>query len=140
MRDTFRNLSMLLLIIVTLTAAGASAQTDPLPSWNDSASKKAITDFVARVSKTGGPDFVPADERISTCDNDGTLWNEQPMYVELAFTFQQIMKMAPQHPEWQTTQPFAAVLHHDPKELAASGDAGIVKLFIVTHTGMTTDE
>ena len=52
---------------------------DPLPSWNDSASKKAITDFVNRVTRQGGPDFVPAAERIATFDNDGTLWSEQPV-------------------------------------------------------------
>ena len=129
----------LLTFVAVLIAARASAQTDPLPSWTGGATKAAVTDFVTRVTKDGGPDFVPVDERIATFDNDGTLWNEQPMYVELAFTFQQIAKMAPQHPEWQTTQPFAAVLHHDNKALAASGEAGIMKLFLATHTGMTTD-
>jgi phosphoserine phosphatase len=140
MKSNLRLVKTNLLIVFILIAANAIAQNDPLPSWNDGAAKKAITDFVARVTKDGSPEFVPINERIATFDNDGTLWNEQPMYVELAFTFQQIAKMAPQHPEWQTTQPFAAVLHHDNKALAASGDAGIVKLFIATHTGMTTDE
>ena len=62
--------------------ASAQSGTDPLPSWNDGATKKAITDFVARVTAQGGPDFVPADRRIGTFDNDGTLWSEQPMYVQ----------------------------------------------------------
>jgi G:T-mismatch repair DNA endonuclease (very short patch repair protein) len=62
----------------------AQAQTDPLPSWNEGATKHAITDFVARVTRQGGPDFVPPDERIATFDNDGTFWVEHPMYVKLA--------------------------------------------------------
>ena len=70
-----------------LRAGGASAQTpggDPLPSWNDGAVKKSITDFVARVTTQGGKDFVPVAERIATFDNDGTLWCEQPMYFQVA--------------------------------------------------------
>ena len=54
-----------------------SAQNDPLPSWNDTSAKQAIVDFVGRVTKAGGPDFVAPAERIATFDNDGTLWVEQ---------------------------------------------------------------
>ena len=68
---------------------GAFAQTDPLPSWTDGAVKKSITDFVARVTAQGGPDFVPPAERIATFDNDGTLWCEQPYYFQLAFALDQ---------------------------------------------------
>ena len=57
---------------------------DPLPSWNDGPAKKAIVDFVARVTKEGSPDFVPVPERIATFDNDGTLWAEQPLHVPVA--------------------------------------------------------
>jgi phosphoserine phosphatase len=141
MRNTHRlRLYLLVLLIIFGTAATAVCQNDPLPSWNETASKKALIDFVARVTKDGGPDFVPIDERIATFDNDGTLWTEQPMYTELAFTLQEVVKMAPKHPEWQTTQPFAAVLHHDMKAVAASGDEGMIKLFVATHTGMTTEQ
>ena len=63
----------------------ARAQSDPLPSWNDGATKQSIIDFVARVTTQGGPDFVPPDQRIAVFDNDGTLWIEQPMYVQFAF-------------------------------------------------------
>lgn len=59
----------------------AVAQSDILPSWNDTPTKKAIVDFVGRVTKIGGPDFVAPADRIATFDNDGTLWVEQPMYV-----------------------------------------------------------
>ena len=61
-----------------LPGAHAQAPADPLPSWNDGAVKKSITDFIPRVTTEGGADFVPPDQRIATFDNDGTLWAEQP--------------------------------------------------------------
>ena len=88
----------------------ASAQTDPLPSWNDGAVKKSIVDFVARVTTQGGADFVPPEQRIATFDNDGTLWTEQPFYFQASFALDRVKAMAPQHPEWKTTQPFKALL------------------------------
>src|SRR5688500_12698324 len=87
-------------------SARAQGQTDPLPSWNDGATKKAITDFVARVTVQGGADFVPPAERIAVFDNDGTLWLEQPMYVQLAFALDRVKALASQHPEWKDKQPF----------------------------------
>src|SRR5580765_2096267 len=74
------------------------AQTDPLPSWNESASKKAITDFVTKVTTQGNPDFVPVDERIACFDNDGTLWSEQPIYFQFVFAMDRVKQLAPQHP------------------------------------------
>jgi phosphoserine phosphatase len=121
-------------------AASQSTQTDPLPSWNEGPAKKAIVDFVARVTKEGGADFVPVAERIATFDNDGTLWSEQPIYFQFAYALDRVKAMSPQHPEWKTKQPFKAVLDGDMKALVASGEKGLVELFMATHTGMTTDE
>jgi phosphoglycolate phosphatase-like HAD superfamily hydrolase len=116
------------------------AQTDPLPSWNDTAPKRAITAFVERTTKQGSPDFVPQDERIATFDNDGTLWIEQPMYVQLAFVLDRVRELAPQHPEWKTTQPFKGVLDGDAKAVAATGEKGLMQLMAATHAGMTVDQ
>ena len=126
--------------LVVLFASTTSAADDPLPSWSDGATKKTITDFVAKVTREGGPDLVPAAERIAVFDNDGTLWSEQPMYVQLAFAIDRVKALAPQHPEWKTTQPFQAVLEGDVKALAASGEHGLVELVMATHAGMTTVE
>ena len=82
-----RNVAGLGLAIFIVSIAHALAQSDPLPSWNDGAAKKAITDFVGRVTMQGGADFVPPEMRIATFDNDGTLWCEQPFYFQLAFAF-----------------------------------------------------
>lgn len=116
------------------------AAADPLPSWNDGATKSAIIDFVTRVTTAGEPDFVPPEDRIATFDNDGTLWTEQPMYVQLAFAFERVKALVPQHPEWESAEPFRSVLAGDLKGALASGKEGLVKLVMATHAGMTTDE
>jgi hypothetical protein len=118
----------------------AQAQTDPLPSWNEGTSKRAITEFVARVTRQGGPDFVPPAERIATFDNDGTLWVEHPMYLQMAFVLDRIKALAPLHPEWNGTQPFKAVLEGDMKTLAEAGEHALLELGMATHAGMTTEE
>src|SRR5215510_648568 len=109
--------------IIVIASVLAIAQVDPLPSWNDTASKKAIFDFVERITKEGGPEFVPVNERIATFDNDGTLWVEQPMYTQFVFALDRVRALAPQHPEWKTEQPFKAALEGDQKTLLASGEA-----------------
>ncbi|TIL56812.1 MAG: haloacid dehalogenase-like hydrolase [Mesorhizobium sp.] len=129
-----------MLLAVTLTPAVALAQSDPLPSWNDTAPKATIVEFVEKVSKEGSPDFVPEPERIAVFDNDGTLWTEHPMYVQLAFALDRVKAEAANHPEWATTQPFQAVLEGDMKTLAAAGQKGLLELIMATHAGMTTEE
>jgi phosphoserine phosphatase len=142
--DNHRVALIALLVIALGFSAGrpvvSQQVTDPLPSWNDGPAKKAIIEFVARVTKEGGPEFVPPAERIATFDNDGTLWSEQPIYFQFAFALDRVKALAPQHPEWKTQQPFKAVLDGDMKALVASGEKGLVELVMATHTGMTTDE
>jgi FMN phosphatase YigB (HAD superfamily) len=111
-----------------------------LPSWNAGAVKKAITDFVAGVTTQGSPDFAPVAQRIAVFDNDGTLWCEQPMYVQLAFVLDRVRALAPQNPGWKTKQPFQAVLAGDMKTLAASGEKGLMERVAETRAGMTSDE
>lgn len=135
-----RCLLALLFAVSAMGAVEAQPSPDPLPSWNDGAIKKSITDFVTRVTAQGGADFVPIQQRIATFDNDGTLWCEQPAYFQLVFAFDRIKAMAPQHPEWKTTQPFKAILDKDVKALAASGEKAQLQILAATHTGMTIDE
>lgn len=132
-------LAVVLLTVGTLDR-GAQAQPDPLPSWNDGAAKTAIMDFVGRVTREGGPDFVPVPERIATFDNDGTLWTEQPYYFQVAFAIDRVKAMAPQHPEWKKKQPFKALLEGDKKALAAAGKDGLLRIIAATHSGMTVED
>jgi len=116
------------------------AQSDPLPSWNDGAAKKSIVAFVAKVTKPGTPDFVPVAERVATFDNDGTVWCEQPMPVQLYFALDRVKALAPQHPEWKTKEPFASLLKGDVSAALAGGEQALFELMMATHTGMTTVE
>jgi phosphoglycolate phosphatase-like HAD superfamily hydrolase len=125
---------------VLLPVSARALAGDPLPSWNDTASKKAIVTFVERVTKQGSPDFVPEAERIATFDNDGTLWVEQPIYIQLAFAIDRAKALSPQHPEWKTEEPFASLLEDDVKGAFAGGIPAIMQIVAATHAGMTTDE
>lgn len=129
-----------LTIPLSFTVTSASAQTDPLPSWNEGPTKASIIDFVTRVTTQGGADFVAPAERIAVFDNDGTLWVEQPMYVQLAFVLDRVKALAPQNPGWKTKQPFKAVLAGDMRALAATGEQGLMQLIGATHAGMTSEE
>jgi hypothetical protein len=117
-----------------------SRAADPLPSWNDTAPKKAIVAFVEKVTKEGSPDFVPVPERIATFDNDGTLWCEQPLPVQLYFALDRVKALAPQHPGWKTKEPFASLLKGDLNTALAGGDHALLELLMATHAGMTTQE
>jgi phosphoglycolate phosphatase-like HAD superfamily hydrolase len=123
-----------------LSSVSALAQPDPLPSWNESAAKKAITDFVDRVTTEGNPAFVAPEKRIATFDNDGTLWAEQPVYFQLAFALDEIRRLAPEHPEWNGKEPFKSVLARNMQGVMASGEKGIVEIVAATHAGMTVED
>jgi phosphoglycolate phosphatase-like HAD superfamily hydrolase len=133
-----------LLIVMLLTAASSGVERafaqEPLPSWNEGPARSAVLSFVARVTKEGSPDFVPPARRIATFDNDGTLWCEQPLYVQLLFALDRVKALAPQHPQWNSEEPFAALLKGDVQGVLAGGEPAIAKIVMATHAGMTTDE
>src|SRR5262245_27166534 len=133
-----------LLAILTSSGGQAVRGGEPpraaLPSWRDGAAKSAVVEFVRRVTTEGGPEFVPAPERIAVFDNDGTLWAEQPLYVQLLFALDRVRALAPQHPEWQEKEPFQSVLAGNRKDALAGGHKAIGELVAATHAGMTTDE
>jgi phosphoglycolate phosphatase-like HAD superfamily hydrolase len=118
----------------------SSMSNDPLPSWNDGPNKHAILEFVAAVTKEGGEQFVPEADRVAVFDNDGTLWTEQPLYAQAYFARDQIKTLAPQHPEWQTGPPFAAVLAGDKEAMKQFSEEEIGRILAAAHSGMTTDE
>ncbi len=128
------------IIALALVAGLLHAAEDPLPSWKDTAPKKAIIEFVGKVTTKDSKDFVPVPERIATFDNDGTLWAEQPMYFQAFYVFDKIKQMAPEHPEWTVTEPFTSILKGDMKTALAGGEKALVALVMATHSGMTTEE
>ena len=139
MKQTVMKTLVLAVVALAVAASTVHAQ-DPLPSWNDSAAKKSVMEFVAKVTKEGSPDFVPPTERIATFDNDGTLWAEQPMYFQLLFALHRVGVLAPQHPEWKDKEPFASLLKGDVKGALAGGEPAVGQIVMATHAGMTTEE
>jgi phosphoserine phosphatase len=125
---------------VLFFTATITRAADLLPSWNDGKAKQSITAFVEKITQPGSPDFVPVPERIATFDNDGTLWGEQPVPVQLYFALDRVKALSAQHPEWKSKEPFASLLKGDVKTALAGGDHAILELFMATHTGNTTEE
>lgn len=140
MRPTRRPIPVAVTLLATVVFTTIARAADPLPSWNDGKAKQAIVAFVEKVTKIGSKDFVSAPERIATFDNDGTLWCEKPLPVQVYFALDRVKALAPRHPDWQTKEPFASILKGDPKGLMAGGERGLVELFMVTHAGNTTEE
>ncbi|MGJ8672785.1 HAD family hydrolase [Rubritalea sp.] len=111
-----------------------------LPSWNEGKSKKEITDFINAVVDKSSDSYVKPADRVAVFDNDGNLWAEQPMYFQVLFAFDQVKKMAPEHPEWKKQEPFKSILEGDTKKALEGGKEALLELMAATHTGMTTEE
>ncbi len=140
MKALIRKSVVLAIVAMVLVIGRPHAAADPLSSWNEGTAKKSIMEFVARVTKQGGPDFVAQAERIATFDNDGTLWSEQPLYFQLLFAIDRVKALAPKHPEWKDKEPFASLLKGDTKGALAGGEHALLEIVAVTHSGMTTEE
>ena len=139
MKRTFLK-TLVLATLITALLSNVARAADVLPSWNDGAAKQAIVNFVMKVTKEGGPDFVPAAERIATFDNDGTLWAEQPLYFQFIFALDRVKALAAQHLEWKEKEPFASLLKGDVKGALGGGERAIIEIMTATHSGMTTEE
>jgi phosphoglycolate phosphatase-like HAD superfamily hydrolase len=127
------------LLLLSTTLEFANGQ-ELLPSWNDGPSKKAILNFVHETTDRASPKFVPPEERIATFDQDGTLWCEQPIYAQVVFAIDRIKQLAPQHPDWKTTEPFKSILADDRQAMTKFTIQEFAKVAAVSHTGMTVEE
>ena len=114
--------------------------SEVLPSWNEGTTKQAIVDFVTRVTDEGGSDFVSPNRRIAVFDNDGTLWCEQPLPVQVYYAFDAAKEKASNDPELASREPFKALLTGDMKGVSAQGMPAIIEIVKETHTGITIKE
>jgi phosphoglycolate phosphatase-like HAD superfamily hydrolase len=128
------------LVMVLVTGSSTALASDPLPSWNDRDAKRSIMAFVEMVTTENSSTFIPVAERIAVFDNDGTLWAEQPMYVQALFTFDRIKQLAAADPPWKDEEPYASVLKGDLDSALSGGEKALLEMAITTHAGMTTEE
>lgn len=126
-------------IEATQLALSREPSAATLPSWQDSTARAAILKFIGDVTRQGSTTYVVPEARIAVFDNDGTLWSEQPMPFQLLFMIEQLKAAAPQHPEWQRSPAFKALLAHDTTALARNRKA-LLQMIAVANSGMTTDE
>lgn len=111
-----------------------------LLSWNDGRVKESIVYYVDQVTDKGSKSFIGVSDRIAVFDNDGCLWSEKPLYFQFYFAVDRIKEMAPDHPGWKTTEPFASILKGDYESALAGGNEAILEIVMASHGGMTTDE
>jgi hypothetical protein len=119
--------------------AAAPLGADPLPSWNDTPARAAIVAFVEGVTDPAADTYVPPEDRIAVFDNDGTLWAEQPFYVQLFFALDRLKEMAAADPSILTSETLKAAAADDLGRLVAGGEEALVELVVVTHSGLTVD-
>ncbi|MGH7471930.1 MAG: HAD family hydrolase [Longimicrobiales bacterium] len=138
----FRSTRVLLLgLLIGLAGSGrALAQTDPLPSWNDGAAKRAIVAFVQTTTTPASPKFVRPEARIATFDQDGTLWVEQRMYTQVMYCLARVPAVVAKKPELAQQEPFKTVLSGDPHAIARLTTPDLEKIMAATLTGMSVDE
>jgi phosphoserine phosphatase len=120
--------------------AAPSETSDPLPSWNEGPARKAILQFVKDTTDRESPKYLHPKDRIATFDQDGTLWVEQPIYVQAMFALDRVRALAPQHPEWKDQEPFKAYLADDRKAMAGFNEHDWERLVAATHSGVTMEQ
>ncbi len=118
----------------------AWSQSDPLPSWNDGAAKKAIVEFVKTTTTAGSPGFVPAPERIATFDQDGTLWVEHPLYSQVFYILDRVPAVVKAKPELANVEPFKTVMSGNKEAMAHLTLPDLEKLAVATLTGMPVEQ
>ena len=132
-----------------MTDARAPAGTS-LTSWRDTRATQAIVEFVDQVTREGGSGYLPPSERIAVFDNDGTLWCEKPIQIEIGFILQQLAGMAEADASLRTRQPWKAARERDYRWLGNAitkhyaGDDSDVKVLMAgmlrAFAGMTVEE
>jgi phosphoglycolate phosphatase-like HAD superfamily hydrolase len=133
-----------ILVPITLACSGLAAlpqdgSADPLPSWNDTTTKQAIVEFVKATTEKGKPTFVPAEERIATFDQDGTLWVEHPIYSQVMYCLDRVPALVAAKPELKNVEPFKTVLSGDRQAIARLPMKDLERILAATLTGMTVD-
>jgi hypothetical protein len=135
-----RNSKLALVSLATLALAGVTSAQDQLPSWNDGPAKQAILEFVKATTTQGGPQFVPAEARIATFNQDGTLWVEHPMYTQVTYCFERVPALVKEKPQLKNKEPFKTVLSGNREAMSKLSTNQLVQILAATLSGMSVDE
>jgi len=135
--DRLTTLFVLVLLVVSMRA---HAQSDPLPTWNDGATKQAIVAFVQQTTTSGSAKFVPPEERVATFDQDGTLWVEQPIYSQVMYCLERVPAVVKAKPELANVEPFKTVMSGNRDAIAKLSKQDLEKILVATLTGMPVDQ
>jgi phosphoglycolate phosphatase-like HAD superfamily hydrolase len=141
-RAAISGLALLPTLAQTLLPSFAQAQGSqaaPLASWNDGPAKQAIIDFVRATTDQTGSKFVPAEDRVATFDQDGTLWVEQPMYTQVVYCLERVAAVVAQKPELKNREPFKTVLSGNREEMAKLSLRDLEEILFATLTGMPVE-
>jgi phosphoserine phosphatase len=121
-----------------------------LPGWRDGPAKQAIVEFVACVCGGDGSAPVPVEDRLAVFDNDGTLWCEKPMPIQLAFILRRLVEMAEADSALRERQPWKAAHERDYRWLSAvmeehyAGDETKVKVLgagiLAAYDGISVED
>ena len=122
--------------------AQASAQADPLPSWNEARRRRRSSSSCRRRRRRASPKFVPPEERIATFDQDGTLWVEHPIYTQMMYVLERVPALVKAKPELAKVAPYSTVLEllkGDRAAMEKLTEADLFKLLAATSTGMPVE-
>jgi phosphoglycolate phosphatase-like HAD superfamily hydrolase len=142
MKITRRDLIKTSAAAAVLGAVGgvSVAEENPLPSWNKGPARDAILTFVKQTTEKSSPKYVEPKDRVATFDQDGTLWTEHPLYGQAMFALYRLATMAPQHPDWNETEPFKSVLSGDREAMSKFSEKDWMEIVAVTHAGMSNED
>jgi phosphoglycolate phosphatase-like HAD superfamily hydrolase len=139
-RGMIASLAALAVACGLLAPVSATAESDPLPSWNDGAAKQAIVDFVKATTDSASSKFVPPEERIATFDQDGTLWVSHPIYSFVMYALDRVPGVVKAKPQLAKVEPFKTVLTGNREAIAKLSRRDLEKIIAATFTGMSVEE
>ena len=126
-------------IVLLAVVEAQGTQAAPLASLNEGPAKQAITDFVRATTDRASSKFVPAEDRVATFDQDGTLWIEHPMYTQVVYCLDRVPVVVAQKPELKNREPFKTVLSGNREAMANLSLRDLEEILIATLTGMPVE-
>jgi phosphoglycolate phosphatase-like HAD superfamily hydrolase len=130
---------VLLLCVLVVLGGCAAVRTDPLPSWNEGPAKQSIVDLVRQTTEASSAQIVPAERRVATFDQDGTLWVEQPMYTQILFALDRVKDVVRAQPALANEEPFKAVVTGDREAMSKFSERDLFKIVAASEAGLSVE-